>query len=221
MRAWIHRTLLVSWRRFSISLQKRVIFSEKRTWIEFASIVRVSKEKYCKKKAEEEEKKKKEEKKMKKEAAKEPIKADINDKQTNPNLRVPNKGNGLDFERYSWTQTIQELDDDEPTEKIVSTSRYSKFDLGQYPDFDLGQYSDFDDVSEEETTLRVMILIDDETAAVEEDVVDDNEEEVTTVNEHVEHPFCNSYNPEEEEKKKKSPKKSPQRKCHGSITGTC
>ncbi|KAE8710688.1 Alpha,alpha-trehalose-phosphate synthase 6 [Hibiscus syriacus] len=48
-------------------------------------------------------------------------------------------------------------------------------------DFDIGQYPNFDD----------------ETAAAEEDVVDDNKE-VTTVNEHVEHPFCNSYNPEEE-----------------------
>ncbi|KAE8719042.1 Enolase 2 [Hibiscus syriacus] len=97
------------------------------------------------------------------------------------------------------------LDDDEPTEKIVSTSQYSKFDLGQYPDFDLGQYSDFDDVSEEETDptcndfdIGQYPNFDDETAAAEEDVVDDNEEEVTTVNEHVEHPFCNSYNPEKE-----------------------
>ncbi|KAE8661228.1 Calcium-dependent protein kinase 20 [Hibiscus syriacus] len=45
-------------------------------------------------------------------------------------------------------------------------------------DFDIGQYPNFDD----------------ETADAEEDVVDDNEEEVTTVNEHVNHPFCNSYN---------------------------
>ncbi|KAE8705998.1 hypothetical protein F3Y22_tig00110410pilonHSYRG00030 [Hibiscus syriacus] len=71
----------------------------------------------------------------------------------NPNqLSAPN----FDFR-------INQLDDDEPTEKIVRTSLYSKFDLGQYPDFDL--------------------------ATVEEDIVDDNEEEVTTVNEHVEHPF--------------------------------
>ncbi|KAE8735698.1 protein tesmin/TSO1-like CXC 5-like [Hibiscus syriacus] len=89
--------------------------------------------------------------------------------------------------------------------KIVSTSQYSKFDLGQYPDFDLGQYSDFDDVMEEETDpacndfdIGQYPNFDDETAAAEEDVVDDNEEEVTTVNEHVEHPFCNLYNPEEE-----------------------
>ncbi|KAE8683839.1 hypothetical protein F3Y22_tig00111166pilonHSYRG00136 [Hibiscus syriacus] len=90
---------------------------------------------------------------------------------------------------------INQLDDDEPTEKIVSTSRYSKFDLGQYPDFDL--------------------------ATAKEDVIDDNEEEVTTVNEHVEHPFCNSYNLKKKKKKKKSSKKSPRIKCHGSITGIC
>ncbi|KAE8733518.1 hypothetical protein F3Y22_tig00001120pilonHSYRG00136 [Hibiscus syriacus] len=114
----------------------------------------------------------------------------------NPNqLSAPNSG-----------FRINQLDDDEPIEKIVSTSRYSKFDLGQYPNFDLGQYSDFDDVSEEETDptcndfdIGQYPNFVDETAAVEEDVVDDNEEEITTVNEHVEHPFCNSYNPEEEE----------------------
>ncbi|KAE8658976.1 hypothetical protein F3Y22_tig00116965pilonHSYRG00537 [Hibiscus syriacus] len=133
----------------------------------------------------------------------------------NPNkLSAPNSGFRID-----------QLDDDEPTEKIVSTSQYSKFGLGQYPDFDIGQYTDFDDVSEEETDhvcndfhIGQYPNFDDETPVAEEDVVDDNEEEVTTVNEHVEHPFCNSYNPEEEKKKKKSPKK---RKCHGSITGIC
>ncbi|KAE8694807.1 hypothetical protein F3Y22_tig00110773pilonHSYRG00116 [Hibiscus syriacus] len=116
---------------------------------------------------------------------------------------------------------IDQLDDDEPIEKIVSTSQYSKFDLGQYPNFDLGQYSDFDDFSEKETDhacndfdIGQYPNFNDETAVAEEDVVDDNEEEVTTVNEHVEHLFCNSYNPEEEKEeeeipKEKSPKKMP------------
>ncbi|GMI76463.1 hypothetical protein HRI_001315600 [Hibiscus trionum] len=55
-------------------------------------------------KVEEEERKKRE-----KEAKKKSTKEDEKDKQINPNLRVPNKGNDLDFERYSWTQTIQEV----------------------------------------------------------------------------------------------------------------
>ncbi|XP_039011017.1 protein BOBBER 1-like [Hibiscus syriacus] len=54
---------------------------------EVAAVVRVAKEKYCKKKIEAEEKKKKEKEKMKKEAVKEPTKAHGKDKQTNPNLR--------------------------------------------------------------------------------------------------------------------------------------
>ncbi|KAE8671238.1 ABC transporter B family member 11 [Hibiscus syriacus] len=76
---------------------------------------------------------------------------------------------------------IDQLDDDEPTEKIVRTYQYLKFDLGQYPDFDLGQYSDFDDFSEEETDpacndfdIGQYPNFDDETAVAEEDVVDDN-----------------------------------------------
>ncbi|KAE8672908.1 Squalene epoxidase 3 [Hibiscus syriacus] len=91
----------------------------------------------------------------------------------NPNqLSAPNSGFRID-----------QLDDDEPTEKIVNPA-CNDFDIGQYPNFD------------------------DETAVAEEDVVDDNEEEVTTVNEHVEHPFCNSYNPEEEKvpEEKKMPR---------------
>ncbi|KAE8663186.1 hypothetical protein F3Y22_tig00113084pilonHSYRG00007 [Hibiscus syriacus] len=45
----------------------------------------------------------------------------------------------------------------------------------------------------------------DDHSRCEECNVDDNEEEVTTVNEHVEHPFCNSYNPEEEKEEEKVP----------------
>ncbi|KAE8684432.1 hypothetical protein F3Y22_tig00111131pilonHSYRG00240 [Hibiscus syriacus] len=96
----------------------------------------------------------------------------------NPNqLSAPNSGFRID-----------QLDDDEPTEKIVSTSQYSKFGLGQYPDFDIGQYTDFDDVSEEETDHACNDIdigqypnFDDETAVAEECNVDDNEEEVTTI----------------------------------------
>ncbi|KAE8685487.1 transcriptional corepressor LEUNIG-like isoform X7 [Hibiscus syriacus] len=127
----------------------------------------------------------------------------------NPNqLSAPNSGFRID-----------QLDDDELTEKIVSTSQYSKFDLSQYPDFDIGQYSDFDDVSEEETDpvcndfdIGQYPNFDDETTVAEEDVVDDNEEEVEAVNEHVEHPFCNSYNPEEEKKEEKEEEKVPEEK---------
>ncbi|KAE8732811.1 hypothetical protein F3Y22_tig00001728pilonHSYRG00071 [Hibiscus syriacus] len=102
----------------------------------------------------------------------------------------------LECSSHDAEQEFQ-LKDYESTEKIVSTSQYSKYDLGQY--------SDFDDVMEEETDpacndfdIGQYQNFDDETATAEEDVVDDNEEEVTTVNEHVEHQFCNSYNPKEE-----------------------
>ncbi|KAE8673833.1 hypothetical protein F3Y22_tig00111772pilonHSYRG00366 [Hibiscus syriacus] len=98
-------------------------------------------------------------------------------------------------------------------------NEYSKFDFGQYPDFDLGQYSDFDDVMEEETDhacndfdIGQYPNFDNKTVAAEEDVVDDNEEEVTTVNEHVEHPFCNSYNPEEEKEEEEVPEEKKKKK---------
>ncbi|KAE8682961.1 Transducin/WD40 repeat-like superfamily protein, putative isoform 2 [Hibiscus syriacus] len=112
-------------------------------------------------------------------------------RQTKKNIFVPLSEGVTACASHPLNGTIiagTKLDDDEPTEKIVSTSQYLKFDLGQYPDFDLGQYSDFDDFSEEETDLACNDFdigqypnFDDETAVAEEDVVDDNEEEVTIV----------------------------------------
>ncbi|KAE8654054.1 Rac-like GTP-binding protein RHO1 [Hibiscus syriacus] len=84
---------------------------------------------------------------------------------------------------------------------------------------EVGSVEDFDDVMEEETDSACNDFdigqypnFDDETAAAEEDVVDDNEEEVTTVNEHVEHPFCNSYNPEEEKEEEEVPEERKKKK---------
>ncbi|KAE8684395.1 hypothetical protein F3Y22_tig00111131pilonHSYRG00144 [Hibiscus syriacus] len=72
--------------------------------------------------------------------------------------------------------------------KKKQTLRVLIFDIGQYPNFD------------------------DETATAEEDIVDDNEDEVTTVNEHVEHLFCNSYNPEEEKEEEEVPEEKKKKK---------
>ncbi|KAE8724069.1 hypothetical protein F3Y22_tig00010968pilonHSYRG00196 [Hibiscus syriacus] len=85
---------------------------------------------------------------------------------------------------------------------------------------DVERFIAYISVSQDDVTLYVVEPRSSEVGSVagtatEEDVVDDNEEEVTTVNEHVEHPFCNSYNPEEEKEEEeipeeKSPKKMPQ-----------